>query len=191
MAPIRKPSKVLLLIAVSSRYPAALAWSAERTAAEFGGVALKSEPFDFVETEYYTDTMGTELKKQFLAFENLIDPEEIREIKCSTNRCEVEYASLGRHAQPRPINLDPGYVSLAKVVLASTKDHAHRLYLGEGIYAEVTLTFRHGAWQTLPWTYPDYQRADYHEFFVSCREILRQTQRNSARGGADNSPQES
>ena len=72
----------------------------------------------------------------------------------------------------RPLNLDPGYITPAKLVLASTKDHAHRIYLRDGIYAEVTLSFRGRKWQPLEWTYPDYRRDDYQRFFTECREWL-------------------
>jgi hypothetical protein len=74
------------------------------------------------------------------------------------------------------LNLDPGYITLAKLVLASTKDHSHRIYLGRRIYGEITLGFRAGAWQPGEWTYPDYRRADFQRFFVECRDYLKQRQ---------------
>ena len=70
------------------------------------------------------------------------------------------------------MNFDPGYITAAKLVLASTKDHAHRIYLQRGIYAEVTLAFRHRQWQPLDWTYPDYRREDYQQFFSQCRQMV-------------------
>ena len=70
------------------------------------------------------------------------------------------------------MNIDPGYITLAKLVLASTKDHAHRIYLRDGIYAEVTLSFHQRQWRPHSWTFPDYARADYREFFMRCREYL-------------------
>jgi hypothetical protein len=172
MGDIHEPDAVLLLVAVSSRYVAALDWARERIEKGLGPLALVSNAFEFTETDYYTATMGADLKKQFIACERLIDPGELARIKRETNSWEAEYAALARHPEPRPLNLDPGYITPAKLVLASTKDHAHRLYLTDGIYAEVTLAFRQRQWQPLDWTYPDYRRGDYQEFFTRSREHL-------------------
>jgi hypothetical protein len=172
MGEIHLPTCVVLILAASSRYNAALDWTRERSTQIFGPIALVSEAFDFTETEYYSATMGTELKKKFFAFERLIDPAALAGIKVGTNDWETEYAALGAHAELRPLNLDPGYITPAKLVLASTKDHAHRIYLRDGIYAEVTLSYRQRHWQPLEWTYPDYRRADYQEFFTQCRNWL-------------------
>jgi hypothetical protein len=169
MGEVHQPAPATLLVAVVSRHDAALAWARERAAQRHGPVALVSDAFDFTETDYYAATMGAGLKKQFLAFERAIDPAALAEIKRQTNEWEAEYAALGRHAEPRPLNLDPGYITPAKLVLASTKDHAHRIYLRDGIHAEVTLTYRQRRWQPLDWTYPDYRREDYHRFFNECR----------------------
>jgi hypothetical protein len=172
MGAIRDPELVLLIIAVISRHDAAVEWARKRCGAHYGDVALASELFNFTETDYYAATMGGDLRKQFLAFETLVNPAALASIKCETNRWEAEYAALELHAEPRPLNLDPGYVTPAKLVLASTKDHAHRLYLCDGIFAEVTLVYRHRQWQPLEWTYPDYRRGDYQRFFTRCREWL-------------------
>lgn len=173
MGEINEPKPVLLLIAVSSRYEEALAWSERQTVADYGPIRRKSHAFDFVETDYYAETMGTDLKKQFLAFDDLIDPGMLPRIKHETNALEQAYAAQHSHPETRPLNLDPGYLSLPKLVLASTKDHAHRIYLQDGIYAEVTLNYRNRGWQKNAWTYPDYQREDFQEFFTTCRQTLR------------------
>jgi hypothetical protein len=173
------PSTVLLLVAASSRYDEALAWGLREAEREFGPSALVSDAFDFTETNYYAAEMGEGLKKQFWAFAAPIDPGRLAAIKLATNLWEAEYAGLQMHPEPRPLNLDPGYITLAKLVLASTKDHAHRIYLADGIYAEVTLAFRAGGWQPLDWTYPDYRRADFQAFFTKCRDILRAAQRQN------------
>lgn len=173
MGSISPPHPVLLLVAVSSRYDAALQWAQEKIAAEFGALGAVSPAFDFTETDYYTATMGTDLKKQFVIPAQLIDPGQLATIKRLTNDWEVEYAAGASHPEPRPLNLDPGYLTLAKLVLASTKDHSHRIYLAEGIYAEVTLSYRAKQWQAFEWTYPDYRRGDFQEFFTNSRSLLK------------------
>jgi hypothetical protein len=172
MGVAQESAPVLLVFAVMSRYSDALEWARERAEQQHGAVTLISDAFDFTETDYYTPTMGTQLKKQFLAFERMIDPEQLASIKRRTNEWEAEYAALGRHPELRPLNLDPGYMTAAKLVLASTKDHAHRIYLRDGVYAEVTLAYRQRRWQPMEWTYPDYRRDDYQEFFTQCREVV-------------------
>lgn len=170
------PSPALLFLAAFSRHAEALEWARQKACQRWGPVALESPAFEFSETGYYRASMGEGLLKQFFAFEQLIDPERLVEVKLQTNDWEAEYAALGRHEEPRPLNLDPGYLTLAKLVLASTKDHWHRLYLGRGIYAELTLHFRGGRWRTSEWTYPDYQREDFHAFFTACRDFLKSRQ---------------
>lgn len=172
MGDIHEPKPVLLLIAVISRYEDALRWAEERACQQFGPLHKKSPAFDFVETEYYEATMGGELKKQFLTFEKLIDPGDLPQIKRTTNAWESEYSEIAKHCESRPLNLDPGYLTLAKLVLASTKDHSHRIYLADGIFAEITLNYRSGGWQNSAWTYPDYQRQDFQEFFSECRKVM-------------------
>jgi hypothetical protein len=164
---------VAVLLAVISRHEAALDWTIERASQLWGPVGLRSETFAFRETDYYEATMGSELGKTFLAFERLADPGELAAWKHTTNAWEEEYARLGQHSEPRPLNLDPGYITAAKLVLASTKDHAHRIYLGQQMFAEVTLYFKQGRWQYRDWTFPDYRRDDYQRFFLSVRDDLR------------------
>lgn len=164
-------SPVLLLLAAFSRHTAALDWARQRAIDAWGEIAAESPPFDFAETHYYDATMGPGLRKVFWVFARPFDPAELVEIKLETNRWEQEYAAAAGHAEPRPLNLDPGYLTLAKLVLASTKDFAHRIYLSQGIYAEVTLQYRHQRWEHHQYTFPDYRRADYQQFFSRCREI--------------------
>jgi Domain of unknown function (DUF4416) len=164
---------VLPILAAFSRHEEALDWGRRRAMALWGPVALESPRFSFVETDYYSPSMGGQLKKCFWAFAGLRDPAELVDWKLAANEWESEYASCSVHPEPRPLNLDPGYLTLAKLVLASTKDHAHRIYLGRGIYAEVTLYFKDGVWQHRDWTFPDYRRPDYQEFFSSARQYYR------------------
>jgi hypothetical protein len=164
---------VLRILAAFSRYPEALDWARQTTEGAWGSVALQSDLFDHRETNYYEATMGPGLKKTFFAFAPLVDPTGLVAWKETSNQWELDYRRQSTHAEPRPLNLDPGYLTEAKLILASTKDRDHRIYLDRGIYAENTLVFTRGAWQPRPWTYPDYHRHDYHQFFLRCREYLR------------------
>ena len=150
-------------------------------AGQWGPVALESPAFEFGETDYYDATMGCGLRKVFWTFERLVDPGSVVDRKLQTNRWEQDYAAMGSHPEPRPLNLDPGYLTLGKLVLASTKDFAHRVYLSKGIYAEVTLQYRHGAWHHHEWTFADYRRPDYQEFFSQARNVLHRRLRGDTR----------
>ena len=133
----------------------------EELSMEFGEIDYESGEMDFKWTNYYADELGDEVKRIFISFSPLISPEQIAHIKRVTNRME----GPGR----RRINLDPGYISGGKLVLATTKDQAHRIYLGEGIYAEVTLRFRSGRFLPFDYTYPDYRSDEYNAIFIEIR----------------------
>jgi hypothetical protein len=113
--------------------------------------------------------MGGDLRKQFLAFHDLITPERLPEIKLHTNALEREMTQTGRYPEARPINIDPGYLQLGKFLLATTKDQGHRIYLRDGIYAEVTLRFTAGAFEPWPWTYADYRQPGVLAFLQEVR----------------------
>ncbi|HID76712.1 MAG TPA: DUF4416 family protein [Planctomycetaceae bacterium] len=172
MGEARAPAPAALVLAAFSCHRDALEWACQRSVARFGPIVRQSPLFSFRETRYYEPTMGPELEKVFYLFEEPFDPAALAEVKLQTNAWEREYAALGRHEEPRPLNLDPGYLTPGKLVLASTKDFFHRIYLSRGIYAEVTLFYRHGRWQHHDWTFPDYRRADYQRFFSECRGWL-------------------
>lgn len=173
MGDVTQHRPVLAVLAAFSRHDAALAWARQRAAETWSPVALASDVFEFSETQFYERTMGPNLRKTFWAFERLVDPTWLVDAKHQTNSWEQQYTAANEHDEPRPLNLDPGYISEAKLVLATTKDRDHRLYLDRGIFAEVTLHFHRGQWRSREWTYPDYQRDDYHLFFVRCRDYLR------------------
>jgi hypothetical protein len=173
MANPRPVPPVLLVVAAFSRRAAALEWGRERLEAEYGPVDLVSPPFVFDQTSYYAVTMGTDLRKQFFVFRDLIAPDRLASIKRRTNALEQEIASAGAYPEARPLNLDPGLLNLGKFMLATTKDQAHRVYIGEGIYAEVTLRFHAGQWELWPWTYADYREPGPRAFLLEARERYR------------------
>jgi hypothetical protein len=174
MAAITPHRPVLRILAAFSRYPESFDWTRRLLEQAWGPIALQSDLFDHRETTYYEAMMGPDLKKTFFAFKTLVDPAELPQWKTQTNDWETVYQKQSKHPEPRPLNLDPGYLTEAKLILASTKDRDHRIYLSDGIFAENTIHFTKGAWQSRPWTYPDYQRPDYHQFFLLCRDYLRQ-----------------
>lgn len=139
----------------------------------YGRIDAESEiiPWDF--TQYYQDQMGQKLLRQWVRFETLFAPEHLAKCKLETNMAETllarQYGDPGKGV-PRPINIDPGYVHKYKVVLATTKDHSHRVYMREGIYAEVTLHWSANKWTPWPWTYADYKSEAAERFFNAARE---------------------
>jgi len=133
----------------------------------FGPIVLRSQPFPFTQTAYYSREMGEDLTRLYLAFDPLLGIAELAAVKHTTNRLESGWAVVPGQ---RRVNLDPGYLDLAKVVLASTKDHAHRLYIGAGIFAEVTLRYWQRSFQPWEWTYPDYRLPVTLAFFNQLRK---------------------
>lgn len=146
--------------------------------ARWGPIALASEEWDFVWTDYYAAEMGGGLRRKFLAFERPIDPAELVPIKRATLELEQAFAVAGPAGPSRTVNLDPGYLTLGQLVLATTKPQQHRLYLGQGIYGEVTLRFQRGTYAPWPWTYPDYRTANYISFFNQVRKFHQQQLRD-------------
>lgn len=139
----------------------------------FGPTDLVSEVMDFDFTSYYQPQMGSPLYRRFVSFERLVPPDVLAEAKLRTNAIEADFSPAGPDAPPRPINLDPGTVAPAKLVLASMKDFSHRIYLGRGVYAEITLMYRKGRWESLDWTFPDYASGRYDAFLTEVRDRLR------------------
>ena len=120
--------------------------------------------------------MGSGLKRRIFAFEKLVDPSKLPALKLWSNSIEEDWAVGGK----RQVNIDVGYVSLGKLVLASTKNHSHRIYLGEGIYGEGTLRFVGGEFQPWPWTYPDYASLQYRKIFAEIRRLHREKLRTKS-----------
>lgn len=161
-------------MAVFSRHEQSIDWARQQAESAWGPIVLNSPRWEFTQTDFYEAEMGQGLVKMLLAFERLIDPAQLAEIKLQSNQWEIEYQQTGQFPEARPLNLDPGYVSEAKLVLATTKDRDHRIYLQRGIYAEVTLHYYHRKWTPRAWTYPDYRSDGYHTFLNECRHYLRQ-----------------
>jgi hypothetical protein len=173
MATPRLPAPVLLVVAAFSRHPEALSWGRRRLEQAFGPVARAGPVYAFRQTDYYERTMGPDLQKQLLAFRDLVAADALAGLKLRSNALERELADSGSYPEPRPLNLDPGALTLGKFVLASGKDGSHRVYLRDGIFAEVTLRFHAGAFEPWPWTYADYRQPEVLAFLKEARELYR------------------
>jgi hypothetical protein len=141
----------------------------------FGPVRARSASYSFDQTAYYETEMGPGLVKWVAAFTRPVAQESLPEIKLRANALEEAW----RDARGRRVNVDPGLLTPASLVLATTKGFAHRIYLGRGIYGEVTLIFRRGRYESLPWTYPDYRTPQVLDFLAQ----LRRADRRRGAGG--------
>ena len=142
----------------------------------FGPVAFESAAFSFDMTDYYTAEMGAGLSKLFLCFERPIDIESLPAVKHTTNELEMKLAFGDPRRPSRRVNIDPGYVTLSKLVLATTKDYSHRIYIGGGMYAEVTLKFLENSFEPHETTYPDYRTPLALEFFNRVRDYVKRNE---------------
>jgi hypothetical protein len=164
----KSPEPVKLFIGVMYDKDASIDDVLGRLNKKFGPCEFSCGPLPFIWTDYYEKEMGKDLLKIFCCYKKLIDRDKLPPIKLWTNALERDYPGNGG----RRVNIDPGYLSRDKLVLASTKDFYHRLYLGDGIYGEVTLHFRRDVFRYFSWTYPDYKEAAVHEMLIKARESL-------------------
>lgn len=189
MAKTRLVEPVIRFVAIITREDPVLRWAQQRLESQWGGMLEVSPPLPFEAGGYYSDEMGTGLRKILIALQPIADPAGLADWKTTTNAWEREAAAEFPGDAVRPLNLDPGYITQAKLVLATVKDRDHRLYLRDGIFAEVTLNYAGGRWVHHRWTYPDYRTADVTEFATRCRTRLREHLRTSGafRTGKKNS----
>ncbi len=138
-------------------------------AKNFGRIETQSPVFDFNSTNYYEKEMGKGLKRIFLTARKLINPEDIVRIKIRSVNLEKAFS----YKNKRKVNIDPGYIDLAKLVLSTTKDFSHRIYLRKGIFAEVTLIYQNNHFRNLKWTFPDYRTKKYKSFFYQIRDLYK------------------
>lgn len=167
MGKIKEPGKVKLIVGMLSNDTVLLEKVKPILTNNFGEIDFVSQIISFDYTDYYEKEMGKNIKRQFLSFVDLISPEKLAEIKVKTNEIEEQFADESGN---RKLNLDPGYINLAKLVLASTKDFAHRIYLGKGIFTEITLMYRNKTFVPVEWTYPDYKTPEYIDIFKKIRD---------------------
>lgn len=136
----------------------------------YGPIDLKSQFFPFEYTDYYLKDMGPGLKRCFLSFSRLRDPSELSQIKHETNSLEEKLKQFFS-ASRRVVNLDPGILTPASLIMATAKNFSYRIPLEKGIYGHLEFIFQKGSIKTLEWTYPDFRQTSYHPFFLAARRI--------------------
>ncbi len=172
MGQVREVKPVKFIVGILAISEELLGEARELVADQLGSVDLFSDSWPFTSSKYYGKEMSPTLLRQFVSLAEPGDPAVLIQMKLTSNQVELDDAAKRSRGTNRAINLDPGYITAAKLVLATTKDYSHRVYLDRGIYAEVTLHYHGGTWQAWPWTYPDYAASSYHEFFTQVRSRL-------------------
>lgn len=140
-----------------------------RLEALLGEIDYESALIPFTQTAYYNQEMGQPITRRILSFSRPLALDSLPGIKLATNALENERAKDGR----RQFNLDPGYITQERLVLATGKNFSHRIYLDQGIWADLTLIFHKGDWFDLPWTFPDYATAEIKQHLTRIREMYK------------------
>ncbi|OGW51835.1 MAG: hypothetical protein A2Y81_01745 [Nitrospirae bacterium RBG_13_43_8] len=169
MGSVKPAESALLFVSTLYRDSDVFEQSKEILENSFGDTLYISPPLPWDYSSYYRNEIGEQLFRQIIFFKNIVDPGLLADIKLKTNEFESALSLDGR----RQINLDPGYLTLAKVVLASTKNYAHRLYLGKGIYGEITLSYKDETYSPHIFTYRDYQDKSHIDIFMNARAMLK------------------
>jgi hypothetical protein len=146
-------------------------------AARLGPVERTSGPFPFDRTDYYEREMGAPLSRRFVVMERLVPRDMLAAAKISAEELERTLSANGM----RTVNLDPGLLTEENVVIATGKNFSHRVYLRDGVFAELALFFRKGEYRPLPWTYPDLASEGIRAFLAEVREELREARKREGR----------
>jgi hypothetical protein len=163
-----EPEPGLLIVGLLAGDERLLAAAERALAEEIAAVTQRSADIAFDFTDYYESEMGRNLVRRWLCLAGRFHPGQLAGLKLRTNRLESRLLDSGR----RLVNLDPGVLTRHNLVLASCKDFGHRVYLGRGVFAEVTLVYATGAYRPVDWTYPDYRSPECLDFMGRCRATI-------------------
>jgi len=170
------PSPVKLFVVSLHRDASILEAAINQFQVEWGGTDFESEDFIFDETDYYEPEMGNGLRRRFYSFAQLISPDRIVEAKLHCNSIEDQFLQEGQ----RQVNLDAGYLDTYKVILASAKFGGQKIYLRDGIYADMTLTMYKGKWESFVWGFPDFKSGKYDEALKKIRDLYKAQKKSNA-----------
>ena len=168
----KEPQPVKLIIGILAANNQCLHTAIDFLTDKYGRLDFTSDVWPFEKTDYYKEQTGLRILRRFISIEKLIGPGKLAKIKHQTNKLEQKLARALAMPLPRPVNLDPGIIEPSKLVLATTKNYSHRIYIGKKMYAEVTLIFDKGKWRALEHTYPDYRQECYFDYFEKVRQRL-------------------
>ncbi len=172
------PAPAKLLASVIYRDEERFAAARDLFAERIGAVERVSDPFPFDFTEYYAREMGTPLVRRFVVAADLAARDALADAKAAAERIEEALAVGGR----RTVNVDPGHLTEESFILATGKNYSHRVYLRDGVFADLTLVYRTGAYRALPWTYPDYASEAVRAFLGEVRAAYREARGRAAEG---------
>ena len=161
------PKPVKLIVSLISEDEPLFSCIADELSKTYGRIDFISKIIPFTATTYYQAEMGNDLKRRFITFAKLVEPDILPEVKRRAG--ELESTQKDREGNRR-INCDPGYIALEHLVLATHKKYSHRPYLRDGVYADLTLVYRKNSFQSLEWTYPDYGSEEIIEIMNRLRE---------------------
>ncbi len=164
----QKPVK--LVVSIIYKDQEFLEYAESKLKKTYGGSESLEMILPFNYTKYYEKEFGTPLERKLICFKKLLDSDKIPGVKLKTNKIENSLCANGK----RTVNIDPGYITEAKLILLTTKDYAHRIYLSGCIFAEATLFFQNNTFNPWPWTYPDYKSKEMIDYFNEVREIYRE-----------------
>jgi len=169
MANVKRYDKVKLVVSLFSNEKELFSGIMSILKRKFGDIDFESGFLSINKTDYYTNEMGPNLIRKICAFKKLICRDKISDIKVFTNKLEKKFSKENK----RRINVDPGYISLGKFILATTKNQQQRIYLRKGIFAECALRYKNGGFISWEWTYPDYASKEYRNTLNTIRELYR------------------
>lgn len=172
MGGICTPKPVMLIIGILAKNESLVFHTRKTLQNFFSDEELFLPPFPFQFTNYYEKEIGSNPVRAFIAYETLLDRTKIPEIKLWTNELELKIAEENQMGKNRPVNIDPGYMTLGQFFLATTKDQRQRVYIRDGIFVEPTLYFEAGHFHPFDWTYRDYQSQTYIQFLETVRMRL-------------------